>query len=56
MAKQFAAGSEPTSLMYVCTYTHIYIQNYWGFELFPSSGILGNRGHNVSETGSLTSD
>jgi hypothetical protein len=25
-------------------------QNYWVFELFPSSGILGNRGHDVSET------
>jgi hypothetical protein len=26
-------------------------QNYWGFGLSPSSGILGNRKHNVSETG-----
>jgi hypothetical protein len=25
-------------------------QNYWGFGLFPSSGFLGNRGHDVSET------
>jgi hypothetical protein len=25
-------------------------QNYWGFGLFPSSGILGNKGHDVSET------
>jgi hypothetical protein len=24
-------------------------QNYWGFGLFLSSGILGNRGHDVSE-------
>jgi hypothetical protein len=29
-------------------------QNYWGFGLFPSSGILGNRGHDVSETGSVS--
>jgi hypothetical protein len=26
-------------------------QNYWSFGLFPSSGILGNREHDVSETG-----
>jgi hypothetical protein len=26
-------------------------QNYWGFGLFPSSGILKNRTHDVSETG-----
>jgi hypothetical protein len=30
------------------------IQNYWVFGLFPSSGILGNRGHNVSEIGSVS--
>jgi hypothetical protein len=29
-------------------------QNYWGFGLFPSSGILGNRGSDVSETGSIS--
>jgi hypothetical protein len=29
-------------------------QNYWVFGLFPSSGILGNRRHNVSETGSVS--
>jgi hypothetical protein len=26
-------------------------QNYWGFGLFPSSGILKTREHNVSEIG-----
>jgi hypothetical protein len=25
-------------------------QNYWGFGIFPSSGILGNRGHDIPET------
>jgi hypothetical protein len=29
-------------------------QNYWGFGLFPSSGILENRKHDVSETGSVS--
>jgi hypothetical protein len=29
-------------------------QNYWGVELFLSSGILGNRGYDVSETGSVS--
>jgi hypothetical protein len=29
-------------------------QNYWGFGLFPSSGILPNRGYDVSETGSVS--
>jgi hypothetical protein len=29
-------------------------QDYWGFELFPSSGILGNRGHDVSETDAVS--
>jgi hypothetical protein len=24
-------------------------QNYWGFRLFLSSGILGNRGHGISD-------
>jgi hypothetical protein len=28
-------------------------QNYWGFGLCPSSGILETRKHNVSETGSV---
>jgi hypothetical protein len=28
--------------------------NYWGIGLFPSSGILGNRKHDVSETGSVS--
>jgi hypothetical protein len=28
--------------------------NYWVSGLFPSSGILGNRGHDVSETGSVS--
>jgi hypothetical protein len=30
------------------------IQNYWVFGLFPSSGILGNRGYDISETGSVS--
>jgi hypothetical protein len=29
-------------------------QNYWGFELFPSSGILETRKHDDSETGSVS--
>jgi hypothetical protein len=29
-------------------------QNYWGFGLLPLSRILGNRGHDVSETGSVS--
>jgi hypothetical protein len=29
-------------------------QNYWGFGLFPSSGILGTRKHDVSETASVS--
>jgi hypothetical protein len=29
-------------------------QNYWVFGLFPSSGILGSRKHDVSETGSVS--
>jgi hypothetical protein len=31
-----------------------HIQNYWVFGLFPSSGILGTRKHDVSETGSVS--
>jgi hypothetical protein len=31
-----------------------HIQNYWDFGLFPSSGILGTRKHDVSETGSVS--
>jgi hypothetical protein len=31
-----------------------YTQNYWGFGLFPLSGILRNRKHDVSETGSVS--
>jgi hypothetical protein len=30
------------------------IQNYWVFGLFPSSGIIGIRKHDVSETGSVS--
>jgi hypothetical protein len=30
------------------------IQNYWGFGLCPSSGILENRKQDVSETGSVS--
>jgi hypothetical protein len=29
-------------------------QNYWVFGLFPSSCILENRKHDVSETGSVS--
>jgi hypothetical protein len=29
-------------------------QNYWGFVLCPSSGILETRKHNVSDTGYLS--
>jgi hypothetical protein len=29
-------------------------QNYWVFELCPSSGILETRKHNVSETGTVS--
>jgi hypothetical protein len=35
-------------------YPYLSTQNYWGFGLFPSSGILGDVGHDVSETGSLS--
>jgi hypothetical protein len=31
-----------------------HVQNYWGFGIFPSSGILGTRKHDVSETGSVS--
>jgi hypothetical protein len=30
-------------------------KDYWIFRLFPSSGILGTRKHDVSETGSVWS-
>jgi hypothetical protein len=33
-----------------------YTQNYWVFGLCPSSGIVGTRKHDVSETGSVSSD
>jgi hypothetical protein len=29
-------------------------QNYWVFGLFPPSGFLGTRKHDVSETGSVS--
>jgi hypothetical protein len=29
-------------------------QNYWGFGFLPSSSILENRKHDVSETGSVS--
>jgi predicted DNA-binding helix-hairpin-helix protein len=31
-----------------------YSQNYWVFGLFPSSGILETREHEVLETGSVS--
>jgi hypothetical protein len=33
---------------------YYYSQNYWVFGLLPSSGILENRKHDVSETGSVS--
>jgi hypothetical protein len=33
---------------------NIYTQNYWGFGLRSSSGILKTREHNVTETGSVS--
>jgi hypothetical protein len=30
-------------------------QNYWIFGFYPSTGILKNRKHNVSETGTVPS-
>jgi hypothetical protein len=33
---------------------HLNLQNYWVYGLFPSSGILETRKHDVSETGSLS--
>jgi hypothetical protein len=30
------------------------VQSYWVSGLCPSSGILNNREHNISETGSLS--
>jgi hypothetical protein len=33
---------------------NIIVQNYWLFGLFPSSGILGTRKHDVSETDPLS--
>jgi hypothetical protein len=32
----------------------IYAQNYWVFGLCPSSGILENREHEVSDTGTVS--
>jgi hypothetical protein len=32
----------------------ILTQNYWVFGIFPSSGILGTRKHDVSKTGSVS--
>jgi hypothetical protein len=29
-------------------------QNYWGFGLYPSPGVLKTREHNVKETGSVS--
>jgi hypothetical protein len=41
------------SLLRVLTTVHN-IQNYWVFGLYPSSGILETRKHDVSETGSVS--
>jgi hypothetical protein len=43
-----ADGSTPPPL------PHIYTQNYWVSGLCLSSGIINNRKHDVSETGSLS--
>jgi hypothetical protein len=48
-AGYFSGSSAPN--MYICMFG---IQNYWVFGLFPSSGILGTRKHNVSKTGSVS--
>jgi hypothetical protein len=38
-----------------CGVTHLlYLQDYWVFGLFPSSGILENRKHDILETGSVS--
>jgi hypothetical protein len=35
-------------------YVRMNIQNYWVFGLFPSSGVLKSREHNVTEIGSVS--
>jgi hypothetical protein len=37
-----------------CFRQEYFSQNYWVFGLFASSGILENRKHDVSETGSVS--
>jgi hypothetical protein len=45
---------EVTSLMVRMILTIIISQKYWDFGLLPSSGILGNRKHDVSENGCIS--
>jgi hypothetical protein len=58
--QKYAAMQRSKNLMTVeiCSVTResnrTYGQNYWVFGLFPSSSILENRKHNISETGSLS--
>jgi hypothetical protein len=47
-------ASEVTSLMARMILTIIINQNYWVFGLFPSSGILDTRKHDVLETGCVS--
>jgi hypothetical protein len=40
--------------MYSKLWNKMKIQNYWVFGLFPLSGILETRKHDVSKTGSVS--
>jgi hypothetical protein len=41
------------AVLLICSNMSLF-QNYWVFGLFPSSGILENRKHDFSETGSVS--
>jgi hypothetical protein len=48
-------STDITIMMTIRVLTMVYnTQNYWVFGLFPSSGILQTRKHNVSKTVSLS--
>jgi hypothetical protein len=47
-------NSEFTSLNFRGERNYVMERNYWGFGLFPSFGILENRKHDVSESGSVS--
>jgi hypothetical protein len=53
-ASQELHFKELVSLNVVLTETSANIQNCWVFGLFPSSGILETRKHDVSETSSVS--